>query len=104
MEYTDSFIKRVKDWALKEYANNQHANYKGHTFAVCDNCGFLTWKGSKDKIEGEVVLKDITVKLQPLDNLYDEKCEKCLEIVRRNPEVFRWVLNVFDYQTKDKKG
>lgn len=63
-------------------------------FICCPICGYLQWAFTQ-KLETEDVV------IEEMDSNYD--CPRCREVGGRNPELYQWVMAVFDYQKRKDK-
>lgn len=64
----------------------------GHSyFTCCPLCGHLTWRMT-NKEEPD----DVTVE----EDALGRGCMDCMEVAKRSPEIFQWVLSVVDYKIR----
>jgi hypothetical protein len=59
------------------------------TVRECLVCGYFEWASTQRDVPDEVVVEVVAPADDPL-----WVCPKCLEVVRRAPEVYAWVVDV----------
>lgn len=62
------------------------------TVRECLVCGYFEWASTQRDVPDEVVVE--VVSLLDAALAADWVCPKCLEVMRRAPEVYAWVVNV----------
>lgn len=64
----------------------------GHRhFTCCPVCGYLEWRMTQKDMPDDVTVQEDTM---------GRGCQKCEEVLRRSPELFRWVLAVIGYKVR----
>lgn len=87
---TTALMERLDRIAHKSFEDEVE---KGCTieFLVCRTCGFAEWTCSSRPGEGFKVEAVMRTK-------FDGPCERCRVAFTRAPEVFEWVMGVFNHQ------
>ncbi len=86
-----TLTERLENLARQRHEDDVEAGRR-ITFDVCRFCGYAKWRSASAPGEGF----GVEVSVDP------HECERCAEVMRRAPEVFRWVVGVWAHQTMIK--
>jgi len=80
-------LQETRDQWLQQAAKRNRDGRPGGTvtFRQCRFCGHLEWVSTSAEGPARIVV-------EPMNSI--EGCRPCVEVSRRNPEIFDWVLNV----------
>jgi hypothetical protein len=86
---TTKLLERLERIARKSHEQEVEDGYT-ICFKVCPTCGFASWSCSKEAHKGfKVEAEEITQ--------HDDPCKRCQIAYQRAPEVFNWVMGVFNH-------